>query len=223
MDKKFNLGEGVGFDEPFVSDEELRVDHEFINKFPSEIGTNGFPMILDFIYHRKDARIKVQNAGLLLLHPFLENLFFYSGILVSNEQVIPSKNLSSAAVLLHYLATGHEKVDEFELGFIKILLGLDPDQPLLITKGLLTQYQKEEAEIILTSAIGHLSLLKNTSINDFRDSFIRRSAVLYRFKNGWKVQMERAPLELLLCSIPWPFSIIKLPWMKATIYFQNVI
>ena len=168
----------------------------------------------------KESRIKAPNAGLLFLHPFIENFFFYAGILINNEQVIPSKNLSSAAVLLHYLATGREEVNEFELGFIKILLGLNPYQPLFIEEGLLTQNQKKESEIILKSVIGHLSLLKGTSINVLRNSLIQRYAFLSLNENGWKVKIESNSQEVQLCSIPWNFSTIKLPWMKMAIHIE---
>lgn len=166
------------------------------------------------------SRFSVQNAGLLLLHPFIVKLFVYCGILPENEKTISVWNLSKAAALLHFLATGREEVYEFELGLIKVLLGLNPDQPLAVSKGLLTSSQKEEAESLLQSVIEHWSSLKNTSKEGLRSSFIQRNGLLFQSEDGWKVHLESAAYDVLLNTIPWSFSIIKLPWMTKPIHTE---
>ena len=162
----------------------------------------------------------VQNAGLLLLHPFLVRLFVNCGILTVNEKIISDPNLSKAGALLHFLATGRDEVYEFELGFIKVLLGLNPDQPLAVSKGLLSNSQKEEAESLLLSVIEHWSSLKNTSKEGLRSSFIQRNGLLIPCEDGWKVHLESAAYDVLLNTIPWSYSIVKLPWMPKPIYVE---
>lgn len=169
---------------------------------------------------RTDLRYSVQNAGLLLLHPFLVRLFVNCGILPENEKIISGWNLSKAAALLHFLATGRDEVYEFELGFIKLLLGLNPDQPLAVSKGLLSLSQKEEAESLLLSVIEHWSSLKNTSIEGLRISFIQRNGLLIPNEDGWKVHLESASYDVLLKTIPWSYSIVKLPWMNKPIFAE---
>ncbi|MEI7830109.1 MAG: contractile injection system tape measure protein [Prolixibacteraceae bacterium] len=166
----------------------------------------------------KESRYSVQNAGLLLLHPFLVRLFVYCGILPENEKIISVWNLSKAAALLHFLATGRDEVFEFELGFIKVLLGLNPDQPLAVSKGLLSKSQKEEVDSLLNSVIEHWASLKSTSKEGLRSSFIQRNGLLLPNEDGWKIHLESAAYDVLLKTIPWSYSIIKLPWMNKPIY-----
>jgi hypothetical protein len=192
---------GILFGNATPAAEELSLSESLLNQ------SNGF-------------RYSVQNAGLLLLHPFLVRLFVYCGILPENEKIISAWNLTKAAALLHFLATGRDEVYEFELGFIKVLLGLDPDQPLAISKGLLSISQKEEAETLLISVIEHWSSLKNTSREGLRSSFIQRNGLLIPSEDGWKVYLESAAYDVLLKTIPWSYSIIKLPWMIKPIYTE---
>ena len=169
---------------------------------------------------RNGFSFSVQNAGLLLLHPFFVRLFVNCGILPENEKIISVWNLSKAAALLHFLATGRDEVYEFELGFIKVLLGLHPDQPLAVSKGLLSNSQKEEAESLLLSAIEHWSSLKNTSKEGLRSSFIQRNGLLISAEDGWKVHLESTAYDVLLKTVPWSYSIVKLPWMNKPIYSE---
>ncbi len=171
-------------------------------------------------YRQKEVRIKVQNAGLVLLHPFFESFFANSGIVVDKENKISAGSLSEAAALLHFLATGNEEIQEFELGFIKILLGMDPDQPLMVFKGLLTLRHKEEAKTLLRSVITHWSILKNSSPDGLRSSFLQRYALLYQSDEGWKMQMESKTFDVLLNQLPWSYSIVKLPWMDKPIFTE---
>lgn len=169
---------------------------------------------------RTGFRYSVQNAGLLLLHPFFVRLFVKCGILLENEKIISVWNLSKAAALLHFLATGRDEVYEFELGFIKVLLGLNPDQSLAVSKGLLSPGQKAEAEMLLLSVIEHWSSLKNTSKEGLRSTFIQRNGLLLPNEEGWRVYLESAAFDVLLKTIPWSYSIIKLPWMNIPIYTE---
>jgi hypothetical protein len=169
---------------------------------------------------RTGFRYSVQNAGLLLLHPFFVRLFVKCGILPENEKIISVWNLSKAAALLHFLATGRDEIYEFELGFIKVLLGLNPDQSLAVSNGLLSPSQKEEAVMLLLSVIEHWSSLKNTSKEGLRSTFIQRNGLLLPNEEGWKVYLESAAFDVLLKTIPWSYSIIKLPWMNKPIYTE---
>ena len=165
-------------------------------------------------------RLKVQHAGLLLLHPFLTQFFEHTGILADQGKDISFFNLPRAAALLHFLATGNFEVYEFELGFIKLLLGMDPEQSLPVSEGLISQQDDVESEALLQSVINHWSVLKNTSIDGLRASFLQRSALLNETDEGWMVQMETAPFDMLINQLPWSFTIIKLPWMKKPIYTE---
>jgi len=159
----------------------------------------------------------VQQAGLVLLHPYIVRFFENCGVKDTASDVLRSSALPRAATLLHFLATGRKDLYEFELGLIKTLLGLQPETPLLVCAGLLTQEDIEEAESLFQSVIGQWSVLKKTSIHGVRFSFIERPGMLRQEENGWRLNVERKPFDILLDQIPWSISIIKLPWMQQAI------
>ena len=179
-----------------------------------------FPGSFPYSKLQEGVRFMAPNAGLLLLHPFLIAFFNQTGILALNEKEIPQNKLANAAALLHFLATGREEVYEFELGFIKLLLGFDPDQPLIVSGGTLSKDQKEETESLLVSVLGHWTAMKNTSAVGLQTTFIQRPAMIFETDEGWKVQPEGKSYDLLLNTIPWGFSTIKLPWMNKPIFTE---
>ena len=68
--------------------------------------------------------VPVRSAGLVLLAPFLVRLFEACRIARAATPRIAAEDLPRACALLHHAATGQQKGQEFELGFIKVLLGL---------------------------------------------------------------------------------------------------
>ncbi|MFH1026884.1 MAG: contractile injection system tape measure protein, partial [Pseudomonadota bacterium] len=162
----------------------------------------------------------VQQAGLVLLHPFLARFFEISHVKEVGREELRPTSLPRAAALLHLLATGREDLYEYELGLIKILLGLDPETALPVCTGLLNAEDREEAETLLQSAIEHWSALKNTSAGGLRSAFIERHGLLRRDDDGWKLNLERKSYDILLDQLPWSIGIVKLPWMKRAIFAE---
>jgi hypothetical protein len=157
--------------------------------------------------------IAVRCAGLVLLHPFLPRLFESVGLLG-----LPWPELPRAAALLHWLATGRDEVHELELCFVKILLGLRPEEPLLVEAGLLTAADREEGEALLQAAVQHWSALKGTTSTGLRASFLQRGGLLREDDAGWRLQVEPAAFDLLLDHLPWGIGVVKLPWMTRPIF-----
>ena len=162
----------------------------------------------------------VQQAGLILLHPFIPRFFENTAVIEPGNPRLPAAALPRAAALLHFLATGADEVYEFELGLIKVLLGLHPESPLPICRGLVESADQEEAEGLLQAAITHWSALKNTSSPGLRAAFLQRRALLREADYGWQLHVERRPFDLLLEQLPWSISIVKLPWMTKAIYTE---
>lgn len=162
----------------------------------------------------------VNYAGLVLLHPFISPFFEATGVKAANGKAIADAHIPRAAALLHFLATGQEELYEYELGFIKILLGLEPDTPILVGEGLIAESDRQEAEALLQSAINYWSVLKGTSVNGFRTSFLQRSGLLHNTENAWILQVEHQAFDLLLEHLPWSISVIKLSWMKYPLYTE---
>jgi hypothetical protein len=199
-----------------------RPDHQPI------IGSDGLP---EDVFSPRDERsaasvdtagfaIRVWNAGVALLHPFIAALFINRGLLATGESELPGTSTARAAALLHFLATGREEIYEYELGLCKVLLGLTPDTPLLVSDGLLGRDDKEEAAALLHAAIGHWSILQSTSVDGLRQSFLQRTGLLRREESGWRLRVEPESFDLLLKYLPWEMSIIKLPWMEQPMHVE---
>jgi hypothetical protein len=159
--------------------------------------------------------LMVGNAGLVLLHPFLPRLFeacdlHWDGV----RPVEPEK----AAALLHWLATGRDEVHEFELGCVKVLLGLRPEAPLAVGEGLVGKREREEGEALLASVIGHWKALGNTSTEALRVAFLQRRGALREEEAGWRLQLEPESYDVLLGRLPWGLATVKLPWMTRPLY-----
>lgn len=162
--------------------------------------------------------VTVLHAGLVLLHPFLPQLFRNSGLWQVGEKQLSPWLLPRAAVLLHFLATGVDAIAEHECGAIKLLLGLAVDAPLPVAEGLLTDTDRQEADALLAAVIEHWTALKQTSVNGLRLSFLQRPGLLRAEADGWRLHIEREAFDVLLDFLPWGIGVIKLPWMTDAIH-----
>lgn len=161
--------------------------------------------------------LRVAQSGLVLLHPYLCRLLVHCNLMEPGGKVLPPFALPRIAALLHYLATGREEVMEFELGLIKILLGLDPLTPLPVAEGVLTEADRAEAQALLTAVVTHWSALKKTSAQGLRASFLERPGILRAIEGGWQLNVERRGWDVLLDQLPWSLSLVRLPWMHRFI------
>lgn len=172
------------------------------------------------IEENTEAVWRLHHAGLVLIHPYVARFFENTGMTGADRAVIPADRLPRAACLLHLLATGREAVYEFELGFIKLLLGLHPQAPLPVSEGLIRESDRTEAEAMLDSVIGYWKVLKSTSVDGLRSSFLQRPGLLREEEGGWRLQMEKMPFDLLIERLPWGIGIVRLPWMKKPLYTE---
>ena len=67
---------------------------------------------------------------------------------------------------------------------------------------------------MLQSVLEYWTILKNTSIESLRESFLMRAGKLSFDGKEWLLQVEQKGYDVLLQNLPWNISMIKLPWMK---------
>lgn len=161
-----------------------------------------------------------RDAGLVLLHPYLERLFEAVAIARDDAGAISEAALPRAAALLHWLIAGREEIHEFELATIKVLLGVAPERTLLVAPGLLSEEDRAEADALLAAAISHWPVLGETSIDGLRRTFLQRRGALRDLGHAWSLQVEPAAFDVLLASLPWTFGIVRLPWMTRPIFIE---
>ena len=152
------------------------------------------------------------NAGVILLHPFL-NSFFKKLNLLKGSEFKNFKSQSKAVLLLHYLSTGEEKPREYEMVLPKFICEMPSNLPL-DHKLTLTKKEKNEASNVLQAAINHWGALGTTSNEGLQEGFLRREGKLIKEQTGWKLYVEQKTLDILLDQLPWTLSMVKLPWMK---------
>lgn len=162
--------------------------------------------------------LRVHMAGLVLLHGYLPRLFEACRIMFDAHGRITPPCLARAAALLHRLATGREEIHEFELDLVKPLLGLGPDSLLPVAQGLLDEADAEECAALIAAVITHWSVLRGTSPDGLRISFLQRQGLLHDDGQHWQLHVESESFDVLLAQLPWGISLIKLPWMTKPIF-----
>lgn len=176
------------------------------------------PNALEAVHEHPDERrgLYVENAGLVLLHPFLPQFFRASQIAGESELLRPD----AALRILHYLATGDESAPEYDLALPKIICGLHPTS-LAEEAAPLSGDEREEAVALLSAVIRHWDALKNTGIDALRENFLKRNGKLTRWHDGgWLLQVESNSFDILLDRLPWGFSMIRLPWMPSMLHVE---
>jgi hypothetical protein len=158
-------------------------------------------------------KVFITSAGLVLLHPFLPQLFRNCGLL--KEQHFKDANAQTTAIyLLNYLATRETETPEHKLLLPKILCGLLWEEPLEPVEPP-DEILQAAGEELLVEVIKHWTALRNTSPGGLREAFLKRSGRLEFRDDGWQLLVEEKTQDVLLGRLPWGISIIKYPWMTG--------
>lgn len=152
----------------------------------------------------------LDNAGLVLLHPFLPRFFEGLGLAKNDQMLQPER----ALCLLHFLATGQLTAPEHALALPKLLCAVPLAQPVA-TDLTLTAAEIDEAEVLLQAVVRHWTALRSTSADALRGTFLNRAGKLsHRPESAdWLLQVEPMSYDILLDQLPWGISMIQLPWM----------
>ena len=156
--------------------------------------------------------LEVDNAGLVVLWPFLEQFFGRLGLLNPQRRFIDADAAQLAVALLAQLAYDDPTPAEFRLPLAKLLCGLEPDAPFE-PRELPTEKQSEECLHLLAAAVAHAPVLRDMAPQDFRATFVLRQGALTVRAGAWLLQVERQPQDALLDRFSWSWAWVKLPWM----------
>lgn len=160
----------------------------------------------------------LKNAGLLLAHPFLKQLFKYVDYLNDKEQFKDASSSWKAVYLLHYMASGETGVPQAtDLRMPKLLTGMS-QEALVPQDVVLTQKEKENGDEVLQVIISQWDKLGKTSNEGLRNTFLKRLGVLVEKDAAYQLTIETSGADILLDYIPWNISVIKLPWVDRIIY-----
>lgn len=156
----------------------------------------------------------VNNAGLILLHPFLKQLFLNCELLNKDNTI---KDQEVAAHLLHYTATAKEQDYENEMLFEKLLCNI-PLSQTINRNIILPEAFKKHSNEMLRAALDHWPVMKNSSVALLQNEYLQRPGKIILTGDNPKVLVERKTQDILLDKISWNIGIVKLAWKNKVIF-----
>nr|WP_294859425.1 contractile injection system tape measure protein [uncultured Fluviicola sp.] len=158
----------------------------------------------------------VENAGLILLHPFLNPFFTEIGLWENGQLTDPEL----AVHVLHFLATGQENSREYELQFEKFLCDIPEEEPIRQELPLSKEI-KEEAQKLLEAVLEHWTALRSDSPELLRNEFLQREAkiIIEEFQST-RLVFERKAQDILLEKLPWNLGIVKIDWREDLLFVE---
>jgi hypothetical protein len=171
--------------------------------------------------HKIIESIYIENAGLVLLSPYIPAYFSRLGLLESNS--FANKEAQQKALYaLQYLATAGKETEEYELALNKLLCGMEMGE-VAATPISLTEAEQKTADGLLAAVIQQWTVMQNATLVNFRVSFLQRMGRLTFHKDRWELHIEPKAYDVLIDKIPWAFHLIKLAWMPLPlfVYWRN--
>jgi len=169
-------------------------------------------------YQIEETFIEVNNAGIVILWPYLE-MFFKELNLIQDNDFIDDLTRWQAVHILHYLAFGKRDAEEHEYALNKILCGMKVSDFVSINMEL-SESTRKECEVLLQSVVYNWKALKNTSVKGFQEAFLHRNGLVKGDQNGYIIEVENKAIDILLNRMPWSIVLIKLPWLKELIHVK---
>ena len=154
----------------------------------------------------------VNNAGLVLLNVYAKRLFDRLELL-DKKEFKSDEAREKAILILQYLVSKNDQPEEHELLLNKVLVGMPLTAPLKFDVKI-TDEEKEICDSLLDAVIKNWTVLKNTSRDGLRTSFLLRNGSLKKEDTSWQLKVEKKAYDILLNKLPWGYTMIHFPWMK---------
>lgn len=160
----------------------------------------------------------VNNAGMVLLHPFLSTFLTRVGI-CQGGQFVSDEVQHRAVHLLQYLINNALETPEHELVLNKVLCGLPIEEPIANAIDI-TELEQTTAHDLLKAVIQNWDKMSNSSVEGLQGSFLQREGMLSENDQEWTLKIEQRTYDLLLQTLPWGLSMIKYPWMNKPLMVE---
>jgi Contractile injection system tape measure protein len=158
----------------------------------------------------------IDNAGLILIHPFLKQLFENCKLLDKDNTI---NDPEIAVHLLHYIATKGEQDYENTMLLEKFLCNI-PINQTINRNIILPEAFKNHGNEMLQAILGHWGSLKNSSIDLLRNEYLQRPGKIILTEENPKIIVERKTQDILLDKITWNISVVKLAWKNKIIFVE---
>lgn len=167
---------------------------------------------------RNTSNVPLKNAGLILVHPFLNNLFRYLDYLDDKNQFKNEATVWRAVYVMHYIATGQVGAnDEADLAMSKLLSGTPIGAAIPLDLTLLSN-EIDYANEVLQVIISRWDKLGKASNDGLRNTFLTRNGIVEEHNEAFNLSIETSGTDILLDVLPWNITVVKLPWIKNIIY-----
>jgi hypothetical protein len=163
----------------------------------------------------EDEALYLDGTGVVLLHPFLEQLFFERGLL-DRRTFRGLKARDRAVHLVGLLTYGRVDLPEHALVLAKVLCGAPLEDPLEPVP--LDDDDVAACEGLLRAVLEHWTALRSSSTEWLRQQFFLREGKLEDVDSGWRLTIERHAQDVLLARLPWGFGVVALPWLTDRIF-----
>lgn len=168
----------------------------------------------DFNFNKND-EYYINNAGLILIHPFIKTFFEHCDLLHPETQQLINPEV--CVHLLHYIATGKTNAPECDMIFEKFLCNIPVDQS--INRHIkLSRKHKKQAKNLIESVQYNWSPMKNSSVALLQNEFFQRPGKLVIHDSDHTLTVERKTQDILLDRLSWGMSLVKLPWKEKFIF-----
>jgi hypothetical protein len=163
----------------------------------------------------EDEAIYLAGAGVVLVHPFLEQLFRERGLL--DGKVFRGLEARDRAVQMIGLITfGRVDVQEHELLLGKVLCGAAIEEPF--EPVLLEDDDVAACDGLVRAVLQHWTALRSTSPAWLREQFFLRDGKLEEAESGRRLTIERRAQDVLLARLPWGVGVVAPPWLTDRIF-----
>ncbi|WP_294263634.1 contractile injection system tape measure protein [uncultured Chryseobacterium sp.] len=162
--------------------------------------------------------IRVRNAGIVLLSPFIPRLLERLNF-TAEGHFTSQQNREKAALFLQFVVTGKQDTPNTDLALNKIICGLSPEA--ILSENI--KIAIEDAAFsnqVLNALISNWRALGSTSVKGLRENFLIREGLLSESPEQWKLTVERKTFDVLLNQCPFSFSVIKYPWMEKALMVE---
>ena len=155
--------------------------------------------------------VYINNAGLIIVWPFLKTLFSKLGY-TEGREFKDDYSLQKAILLLQYIVFGAVHVDETNLVLNKIMCGVAPDF-FVDTSIELNDMDKNIGDSMLTAVTKNWEQLNTSNIQTLREYFLKRDGVLKKMNENYMLNVEGNTFDVLLKSIPWNILMLQTEYM----------
>jgi hypothetical protein len=158
----------------------------------------------------------VNNAGLVLVAPFLPRLFSELH-LVENLKFKNMECRIRAARLTQFIVDERIDTPEKSLMLNKLLCGMNGTESVPLVTAI-TNDEQEMIKSMLNAILRNWKALSQISICELRESFLQRKGRLQINGEMLNLYVVGKAVDILIDQIPWSISIIRQPWMERPIH-----